>query len=152
MGTAGTEFEGTYRRWFEPLGSTTYPLPIMSLTLSEEDRAILTRLEEDMWREVTRFDQTFQEQRFAADFFEFGRSGRVYNRDQIIRLDSQPIHAVLPLPNLAIRLLDKNTAQVTYNSQVEYDGIIEYGRRSSIWSRTESGWVMRFHQGTPYQP
>lgn len=124
----------------------------MSLTLSEEDRAILTCLEEDMWREVTRFDQTFQEQRFAADFFEFGRSGRVYTRNQIIRLNSQPIHAVLPLPNLAIRLLDKNTAQLTYNSQVEYDGIIEYGRRSSIWSHTESGWVMRFHQGTPYQP
>lgn len=121
-------------------------------TLSEEDRAILTRLEEDMWREVTRFDPTFQEQRFAADFFEFGRSGRVYRRDQIIRLDSQPIHAVLPLPNLAIRLLDENTAQVTYDSQVEYDGIVEYGRRSSIWSRTENGWVMRFHQGTPYQP
>jgi hypothetical protein len=124
----------------------------MSLILSEEDRAILTRLEEDMWRETTRFDRIFQEQRFAADFFEFGRSGRVYARDQIIRLDSQPIHAVLPLPNLAIRLLDKNTAQVTYNSQVEYDGIIEYARRSSIWSRTASGWVMRFHQGTPYQP
>ncbi|MDM9379339.1 DUF4440 domain-containing protein [Chlorogloeopsis sp. ULAP01] len=124
----------------------------MSFTLSKEDRTILTRLEEDMWREVTRFDQTFQEQRFAADFFEFGRSGRVYTRDQIIRLDPQPIHAVLPLPNLAIRLLDKNTAHVTYNSQVEYDGIIEYARRSSIWSRTESGWVMRFHQGTPYQP
>lgn len=124
----------------------------MSLTLSEEDRSLLTRLEEDMWREVTRFDQTLQEQRFAADFFEFGRSGRVYTRDQSIRLDTQPIHAVLPLPNLAIRLLDKNTAQVTYNSQVEYHGILEYARRSSIWSRTESGWVMRFHQGTPYQP
>jgi hypothetical protein len=124
----------------------------MFFTLSEEDRAILTCLEEDMWREVTRFDQTFQEQRFAADFFEFGRSGRVYTRDQIVCLDSHPIRAVLPLPNLAIRLLDKNTAQVTYNSQVEYDGIIEYGRRSSIWSRTEIGWVMRFHQGTPYQP
>jgi hypothetical protein len=124
----------------------------MFFTLSEEDRAILTCLEEDMWQEVTRFDQTFQEQRFAADFFEFGRSGRVYTRDQIICLDSHPIRAVFPLPNLAIRLLDKNTAQVTYNSQFEYDGIIEYGRRSFIWSRTESGWVMRFHQGTPYQP
>jgi hypothetical protein len=124
----------------------------MPLILSEEDRAILTRLEEDMWREVTRFDQTFQEQQFATDFFEFGRSGRVYTRDQIIQLDSQPIHAVLPLPNLAIRLLDQNTAQVTYNSQVEYDSIVEHARRSSIWSRTESGWVIRFHQGTPYQP
>jgi hypothetical protein len=124
----------------------------MPLILSEEDHAILTRLEEGMWREVTRFDRTFQEQQFATDFFEFGRSGRVYTRDQIIQLDSQPIHAVLPLPNLAIRLLDQNTAQVTYNSQVEYDSIVEHARRSSIWSRTESGWVICFHQGTPYQP
>jgi hypothetical protein len=128
------------------------PNPIMPLLLSEEDHVILTRLEEDMWREVTRFDRTFQAQRFAADFFEFGRSGRVYTRDLIIQLDSQPIHAIIPLPNLAIRLLDRNTAQVTYNSQVEYDSVVEYARRSSIWSRTESGWVMRFHQGTPYQP
>jgi hypothetical protein len=124
----------------------------MPLLLSEEEHVILTRLEEDMWREVTRFDRTFQEQRFADDFFEFGRSGRAYTRDQIIQLDSQPIHAVIPLPNLAIRLLDRNTAQVTYNSQAEYDSVVEYARRSSIWSRTESGWVMRFHQGTPYQP
>jgi hypothetical protein len=124
----------------------------MPLLLSEEDHVILTRLEEDMWREVTRFDRTFQEQRFADDFFEFGRSGQAYTRNQIIQLDSQPIHAVIPLPNLAIRLIDRNTAQVTYNSQVEYDSVVEYARRSSIWSRTESGWVMRFHQGTPYQP
>jgi hypothetical protein len=124
----------------------------MPLILSEEDHAILTQLEEDMWREVMRFDRTFQEQRFAADFFEFGRSGRIYTREQIIRVDSQPINAVLPLPNLAIRLIDKNTAQVTYDSQVKYDSVVEYGRRSSIWSRIESGWVMRFHQGTPYQP
>jgi hypothetical protein len=124
----------------------------MPLILSKEDHAILTQLEEDMWREVMRFDRTFQEQRFAADFFEFGRSGRVYTREQIIRVDSLPINAVLPLPNLAIRLIDKNTAQVTYDSQVKYDSVVEYGKRSSIWSRIESGWVMRFHQGTPYQP
>ncbi len=124
----------------------------MPLILSEEDHAILTRLEEDMWREVMRFDQTFQEQRFATDFFEFGRSGQVYTREQIIQADSQPINAIIPLPNLAIRLIDKNTAQVIYDSQVEYDSVVEYARRSSIWSRTESGWVMRFHQGTPYQP
>lgn len=57
------------------------------------------------------------------------RSWRVCTRDQIIRLDSQQIHAVLPLLNLAVCLLDENTAQATDNSQVEYDDIIEYGRR-----------------------
>jgi len=66
------------------------------LSLSDEDRAILTRLEEDMWREATRFDMAFQEQRFAPDFFEFGRSGRVYTRAQTISVGSQPIRAKLP--------------------------------------------------------
>ena len=105
-----------------------------------------------MWREETRFDPEFQEQRFAPDFFEFGRSGRVYARPQLILTGRRPIDAVLPLPNLAIRLLDENTAQVTYNSLVAYGHVVEHGRRSSIWSRTSAGWLMRFHQGTPYFP
>jgi hypothetical protein len=50
----------------------------MPLQLSEEDKLEITRLEEAMWREETRFDLNFQRTRFAQDFFEFGRSGRVY--------------------------------------------------------------------------
>jgi hypothetical protein len=64
----------------------------------------------------------------------------------------QPTLAVLPLPNLRIRLLDADTAQVTYDSTVRYDGEVEHGHRSSIWSRTADGWVLRFHQGTPFPP
>ena len=30
--------------------------------------------------------------------------------------------------------------QTTYNSAVEYDGVIEYARRSSIWSWTDTAW------------
>jgi len=60
------------------------------------------------------------------------------------------IDATLPLPAFRIRLLDPDTAQITYNSAVTYDGVVEHARRSSIWSRTENGWVLRFHQGTPY--
>jgi len=105
-----------------------------------------------MWREATRYDLAFQERRFAQDFIEFGRSGRVYSRKQAICTDSQRIQALLPLPNLSIRLLDTNTAQVTYDSHVTHDGTVEYAHRSSIWSRIDGIWVMRFHQGTPYVP
>ena len=31
-----------------------------------------------------------------------------------------------------------------------YQDVMEYGRRSSIWSRSGDTWVLRFHQGTPY--
>lgn len=120
--------------------------------LSSNDEAELTRLEEAMWREETRFDRTFQDRHFALDFFEVGRSGRVYSRTDAIREKSEPIRARLPLDNLRIRALDLNTAQVTYDSEVFYGAEAEYARRSSIWSRTAEGWVMRFHQGTPYSP
>ena len=120
------------------------------MTPSAEEHAELASLETSMWREKTRFDLQFQEARFSEDFVEFGRSGRIYTRDQIIRTDSVPIDATLN--NLQIRLIDQNSVLITYDSAAVNDGRIEYARRSSIWSHTQSGWVMRFHQGTPYIP
>jgi hypothetical protein len=128
--------------------------------LNAEDHAEIVRLEEAMWRAATRFDLTFQEATFSDDFVEFGRSGRVYTRAEIIRTDSHPINAKLPLANLEVRALDADTVLVTYDSEVSYAGVVEHARRSSIWSRTRwpsqsaslSAWVMRFHQGTPYVP
>jgi hypothetical protein len=120
--------------------------------LSMADQIELERLEEAMWQQTHRFDRGFQEERFASDFFEFGRSGRVYSRAQAIRTDSQPIAARLPLANLRFRVLDVHTVQLTYDSAAEYDGVMEYARRSSIWYRGPTGWVMRFHQGTPFEP
>jgi hypothetical protein len=120
--------------------------------LNPEDQLELVRLEEAMWQEATRFDLAFQEARFAEDFVEFGRSGRIYSREQIIRTNSHRIEAKLPLPDLQMVELDENCVLVTYNSAATYDDIIEYARRSSIWSRTSTGWKMRFHQGTPYTP
>jgi len=120
--------------------------------LSMADQIELERLEEAMWQQTHRFDLGFQEARFASDFFEFGRSGRVYSRAQAIRTDSQPIAARLPLANLRFRVLDVHTVQLTYDSAAEYDGVMEYARRSSIWYRGPTGWVMRFHQGTPFEP
>ena len=125
---------------------------MQAVELSIEDRAALERLEESLWREETRFDHRFMDEVVAQDFFEFGRSGRIYERADTLSAGRQPIDATLPLPNLKIRLLNEDTAQVTYDSAVKCNGVIEYGRRSSIWSRTEQGWVVRFHQGTPYLP
>jgi hypothetical protein len=56
------------------------------------------------------------------------------------------------LEDFAIREISSDVVQLTYNSIVTYDGVAEYGRRSSIWSRanTKAGWQLRFHQGTPF--
>jgi hypothetical protein len=62
----------------------------------------------------------------------------------------RPIEAVFPLPAFRARSLDRDVAQVTYNSAVSHDGVVQHARRSSIWSRGPTGWRLRFHQGTPF--
>ena len=120
------------------------------MELSKQDRDTLERLEEELWREETRFDKKRMSEVIAPDFLEFGRSGRIYKREDSLAAPQQPIDAVLPLPEFGARLLHPDVAQVTYNSAVKSDGVIQHARRSSIWSRTPSGWMLRFHQGTPY--
>lgn len=122
----------------------------MAFQPSDEDRKLLQNLEEALWRTETRYDTEFLEKVLADDFLEFGRSGRIYNRQESISQPSQQIDAVLPLPDFQARLLAPNVAQVTYNSAVRYDGVVEKGRRSSIWTRSSGSWKLRFHQGTPY--
>ncbi|MTJ08288.1 DUF4440 domain-containing protein [Anabaena sp. UHCC 0204] len=122
------------------------------MEICSADREILERLEEELWRKETRFNMQRMNELIANDFFEFGRSGKVSQRQDTLAVAPQTIDAVFPLPEFHVRLLNENIAQVTYNSEIAYDGIVEYARRSSIWSRTTTGWILRFHQGTPFQP
>jgi len=122
------------------------------MELSREDRETLERLEADLWREETRYDRGWMSEILAPDFFEFGRSGRVYRREDTLAAPRRPIEAVLPLPDFRARLLAPDVAQVTYNSAVRSGGAVEWAHRSSVWSRGPGGWVLRFHQGTPFQP
>ena len=113
--------------------------------------ATLARLEESLWRAETLGDRSLMDATFSDDFFEFGRSGRVWNRDELLSRDCPPMQAELPLPALDIRLLNDFTALITYNSIVTAD-TIEYARRSSVWSLQHGRWRLRFHQGTPFTP
>jgi hypothetical protein len=122
------------------------------MELSREDRDALERLEEELWREETRFDLGRMNEVIAPDFFEFGRSGRVYRREDTLATRQGPIDAAFPLRAFKARLLAPGVAQVTYDSAVRSGGVVQWARRSSLWSRSENGWVLRFHQGTPFQP
>jgi hypothetical protein len=121
------------------------------MELSKQDRAALEHLEEELWREETRFDRKRMTEIIAPDFIEFGRSGRIYRKEDSLAVSRQPIDAQFPLPDFEARLLHPDVAQVTYNSAVRYDGVVQRARRSSIWSRIPGGWILRFHQGTSYE-
>lgn len=82
----------------------------METELTAEDRQLLQRLEEELWRTETRFDVSRMEEIIAEDFFEFGRSGRIYQRADALAVPSTPIEAVIPLPDSDVRLLSEGVA------------------------------------------
>jgi hypothetical protein len=118
------------------------------MELSATERDELRRLEESLWRPETRFDRTYMDGVLAPDFFEFGRSGRTYDRAACLAVEPSVLDVRLPLPGFGVVCLDADTALVTYVSEVRFDEVL-YANRASIWSRTPDGWRLRFHQGTP---
>ena len=121
-------------------------------SVSSEEFHALRELEESLWKTDTRFDPVLMNQVFADDFFEFGRSGRKYTREEMILPASSgwTINATLPLPQFSVTPIDACTVLVTYVSETKNeDGEVLRSNRSSIWSRFDSRWRLRFHQGTP---
>jgi hypothetical protein len=126
-------------------------LPISAaLFLSRPEDAIDTgqfrALEESLWRTQTRFGPDHLQQVLHPDFFEFGRSGRVWTRHDTLTAEPGPIDA--QLADFAVHPLGDDAVLVTYTSYVRHQHMA-VGRRSSIWVRTGSSWQLRFHQGTP---
>ena len=89
---------------------------------------------------------------FGRRILGLGRSGRIYDRQVTIRTPPREIGAKLPLPNFSARLLLSSVALVTYQSILrDPDGTVRHTLRSSVWTRTDRGWRLVFHQGTPIQ-
>ena len=109
-------------------------------------------LEQNLWNTETRFDPSLMDAIFAPDFEEFGRSGRRYQRDDLIFSESQahPIDATLH--RMQNRALSDSLCLLTYVSEFHTDGSTEWANRSSILCNACGKWQLRFHQGTPCAP
>jgi hypothetical protein len=84
----------------------------------------------------------------AEDFIEFGSSGRVWSREEILDMPAHDLRATLPLSGLAITPIRIDAVLLTYTSEVIRDRVYR-SNRSSIWVRVGPSWRLRFHQGTP---
>ncbi len=86
----------------------------------------------------------------APDFKEIGASGKVWSRKQVLDLLATEDFAPLVMENFACRLIERNVVQVTYRT-VRTDprgGEQIVVLRSSIWTKIDGKWRLRFHQGT----
>src|SRR5215211_5041426 len=107
---------------------------------------LVARRERSLLTPAVRGDRAQLEALLHPEFEEVGASGRRWTRAQIIDdLVAAPSLDGLEISELTSRALSADVVLVTYTSR--RGGVT--ARRSSMWVRSDHGWVVRFHQGTP---
>ena len=107
-------------------------------------------LEERLLRQETRNSPGEVASLLHPDFFEFGGSGTVWNRQQTIDRLMQEHPMERSLTHLSVLSLAPDVTLVTYRA-VGRDlagGNGWHSLRSSVWKLTGGRWQMIFHQGT----
>jgi hypothetical protein len=86
----------------------------------------------------------------ANDFFEFGASGRIWTRDQILDLLATEEYSPPVVEDFACHRIADNVVLVTYRTvrMNKETGQREAALRSSLSIRRSGTWKIRFHQGT----
>jgi hypothetical protein len=84
----------------------------------------------------------------AEDFREFGSSGRVWSRDDILN-SSETLQTTPLVEDFSVKTIVPELAQVTYRTLKRVPGgKPQPALRSSLWIRRGDKWQMLFHQGT----
>jgi len=86
----------------------------------------------------------------AEDFLEFGSSGQVWTRNQILDLLETEVYQPPAMEDFKCALIAETVALVTYRT-VRTDprtGEKAATLRSSLWINKSGTWRVRFHQGT----
>jgi hypothetical protein len=110
----------------------------------------LRKLEERLLDPVVRCDRSAMASLLAAEFVEFGSSGRVFTREQVLDLLATEMPCHVKLADFSAQPLSPEVVLVTWRS-IRPDGPPVPGEaflRSSIWIHRDNRWQMVFHQGT----
>ena len=104
----------------------------------------LFELEQRLLTQVTRRDVREIAHLIADDFLEFGASGGIWTKaDLVEQLPDEPFtHRTIS--DFAVKPLSAHTALVTYQCHTNAN----HSLRSSIWRKHDEQWQMVFHQGT----
>jgi hypothetical protein len=114
--------------------------------MSERDRKLL-----EFEKRLARVDQKLSVEEatslIADEFIEFGTSGKVWNKAEIVSAIANWPPSRSIVENFCVTELSPSVCLVTYKLRgaPEWFGST---LRSSIWRCTDGKWQMMFHQGT----
>jgi hypothetical protein len=121
-----------------------------SVTDTPSLAAHLRQLEEDLFRPEVRSNPEKTSAYLAEEFREFGSSGRIFTKAEILAELSSESPRTITLDNFQCEALAPDVALVTYRSTRTIAlGIPVHANRSSLWVLRQGRWQMLFHQGTP---
>jgi len=85
----------------------------------------------------------------TEEFCEFGSSGRVYTKAEVIASLQEERERRIAMKDFVSQMIDSSTMLVRYRSVREgEDGVTVEALRSSIWVLRDGRWQILFHQGT----
>lgn len=110
----------------------------------------LLHLEQRLLSRVVREDAAELALLIADDFIEFGASGGIWNKSDVLEALPQQTFTPRTVSQFTFKQLSEDSALVTYHC---HTGAVDQrmpadNLRSSVWRRHGEQWQMVFHQGT----
>lgn len=87
----------------------------------------------------------------ANDFKEFGSSGLIYTKQDILeRLPSNPDKVIYTVSDFEVTNLSEDVVMANFKTDRIINDIEKVSSlRTSLWRKDDGAWRMFFHQGTP---
>ena len=115
----------------------------------------LRELEKELHLSSIRSDALQLDSLLHESFYEIGRSGKTYNKNNILlNLPLETSSLEVWSQDFSLENVTNEVELLTYKSaMVDAQGeFSRYALRASVWQYSDSRWQMRFHQGTPTSP
>jgi hypothetical protein len=115
--------------------------------VDEEVANQIFQYEMQLLQHTTRKSQSQLAKLLADDFVEFGSSGRIFTKKDIIEKLPLEEEITFKLTNFQAKYIEENVVLTTF--EIEKNSGVNHTLRSSIWKCYNRQWRMIFHQGTP---
>jgi len=110
----------------------------------------LQQLEEVLLNPATRTSSSALEALLAEDFCEFGSSGSIFNKQQVVEALQGESPGEYSIADFHVRLVAHDVALAIYKATLRLgaESTTRTSLRSSLWVMRDGRWKMLFHQGT----
>ncbi|AIO19013.1 hypothetical protein KQ51_01136 [Candidatus Izimaplasma bacterium HR1] len=108
---------------------------------------LLLKLEMSLWIKETRNNYDYLDKILHKNFKEFGMSGSIFSKEDILNNLDLNLESKFPFKNLEVKQIDEISYLITYQAEVIEKTKSIKSNRSSIWIGRDS-FQLLFHQGT----